>query len=79
MHGQCGVDNPKNVYMQNGSCTNFLPKPLCAITKINDAGFPIYRRREDGKVINKKGVDCDNRYDVPYNKDLSFRYRAHIT
>lgn len=78
VHGPCSPENPKNVCMQEGRCTKFFPKPYSPITKIDDARFPIYRRRDDQQVINKKGIDCDNRYVVSYNKDLSIRYRAHI-
>lgn len=78
IHGPCGLENPSNVCMNNGKCTKFFPKTFSDVTTIDEAGFPNYRRRNDKRVISKKGVDCDNRFVVPYNRTLSLRYRAHI-
>ncbi|XP_024007763.1 uncharacterized protein LOC112083883 [Eutrema salsugineum] len=78
IHGPCGDDNPKNVCMHEKRCTKFFPKPTGSVTKIDDAGFPIYRRRMDQRTILKRGVLCDNRYVVPYNPDLLKRFRAHV-
>ncbi|XP_024010587.1 uncharacterized protein LOC112086018 [Eutrema salsugineum] len=78
IHGPCGDDNPKNVCMHETRCTKFFPKPTGSVTKIDDAGFPIYRRRMDQRTILKRGVLCDNRYVVPYNPDLLKRFRAHV-
>lgn len=78
VHGPCGPANKNNVCMQDGKCSKFFPKPNSTITKIDDGGFPVYRRRDDGRVIKKKNFDCDNRYIVPYNGALLKRYRAHM-
>ncbi|XP_061355352.1 uncharacterized protein LOC133299871, partial [Gastrolobium bilobum] len=34
--------------------------------------------RNDGRVVNKNGVELDNRYVVPYNAHLLLKYQAHI-
>ncbi|XP_074362458.1 uncharacterized protein LOC141702730 [Apium graveolens] len=31
-------------------------------TYFDDCGFPVYRRRNTGRVINKKGINLDNQY-----------------
>ncbi|XP_021974543.1 uncharacterized protein LOC110869610 [Helianthus annuus] len=38
----------------------------------------VYRRRDCGHTVIKKGVQLDNRSVVPYNKSLLRRYQAHI-
>ncbi|XP_024014541.1 uncharacterized protein LOC112088495 [Eutrema salsugineum] len=78
MHGPCGALNKDSVCMAEGKCTKYFPKPFSPITKIDDVGYPIYRRRNDKKVIVKKGIGCDNGFVVPYNKSLTLLYRAHI-
>ncbi|XP_022040106.1 uncharacterized protein LOC110942639 [Helianthus annuus] len=47
-------------------------------TSIDSDGFPLYRRRDSGHTVVKKGVTLDNRSVVPYNKKLLKRYQAHI-
>ncbi|XP_024010412.1 uncharacterized protein LOC112085431 [Eutrema salsugineum] len=78
MHGPCGALNKDSVCMAEGKCTKYFPKPYSPITKIDDVGYPIYRRRNDKKVIVKKGIECDNGFVVPYNRSLTLLYRAHI-
>ena len=43
-----------------------------------DDGYPIYRRRNDGRTVEVRGHVYDNRSVVPYNPYLSKRYNAHI-
>ncbi|XP_024011330.1 uncharacterized protein LOC112086593 [Eutrema salsugineum] len=78
MHGPCGALNKDSVCMAEGKCTKYFPKLFSPITKIDDVGYPIYRRRNDKKVIVKKGIECDNRFLVPYNRSLTLLYMAHI-
>ncbi|XP_074346831.1 uncharacterized protein LOC141685636 [Apium graveolens] len=46
-------------------------------TYFDDCGFPIYKRRKTGITVKKKGIDLDNRYVVPYNRDLLIRFQCH--
>ena len=41
-------------------------------------GYPIYRRRNNGRVYTVKGQDVDNRDVVPYNAYLSKMFNCHI-
>nr|XP_029145224.1 uncharacterized protein LOC114924536 [Arachis hypogaea] len=78
MHGPCGVARKDSPCMENSKCIRHFPKKFVENTTIDDDGYPVYRRREDGKTINKLGVDLDNRYVVPHNRFLLMRYGAHI-
>ncbi|XP_072054150.1 uncharacterized protein [Arachis hypogaea] len=64
MHGPCGVARKDSPCMENSKCIRHFPKKFVENTTIDDDGYPVYRRREDGKTINKSGVDLDNRYVV---------------
>ena len=78
MHGLCGLSNPDSPCMVDGRCTKRFPKDFVEKTYAANDGFPHYRRRNDGKFVNKNGVWLDNRYVVPYNAYLSMKYSAHI-
>ena len=80
IHGPCGDENPKSPCMVDGKCSKHFPRDFVATTTTNKNGYPLYKRREDGTVIQKKGVsiDIDNRWVVPYNPYLSKKYNCHI-
>ncbi|XP_061344069.1 uncharacterized protein LOC133290038 [Gastrolobium bilobum] len=78
IHGPCGPENYKSPCMKDGRCSKKFPKNFCSRTLIDDDGFPHYKRRNDGRVVNKNGVELDNRYVVPYNAHLLLKYQAHI-
>lgn len=78
MHGPCGLFNTNNVCMVDGKCSKNFPKPTNNETSFDKNGFPAYRRREDGRTVNKNGVELNNTYVVPYNKELMRRYQAHM-
>ena len=60
MHGPCGSANPKSPCMMNGKCTKHFPKIFYEETIIDEEGFPVYRRRNDGITIEKNGILLDN-------------------
>jgi hypothetical protein len=78
IHGPCGAANPRSPCMVDNKCMKHFPKKVYNDTVIDEDGYPIYRRRDDGKMVEKNGVLLDNRFVVPYNIDLLVKYQAHI-
>ncbi|CAH1415218.1 unnamed protein product [Lactuca virosa] len=78
IHGPCGAENINCPCMIDKKCSKNFPKQFCNHTSVDQNGFPLYRRRNDGHFVEKSGVKLDNRNVVPYNKYLLKRYQAHI-
>ncbi|XP_035842021.1 uncharacterized protein LOC110923632 [Helianthus annuus] len=78
IHGPCGAANLSCPCMVDNKCSKRFPKKFSDHTVIDSSGFPVYRRRDSGHTVMKKGVQLDNRSVVPYNKGLLKRYQAHI-
>ncbi|XP_037474121.1 uncharacterized protein LOC119350347 [Triticum dicoccoides] len=78
MHGPCGEANPKSPCMEKHMCSNYFPKEFCDETIVDEDNFPRYRRRDNGRQIDKGGVKLNNGSVVPYNKDLLVKFQAHI-
>ncbi|KAK2430307.1 hypothetical protein QL285_028654 [Trifolium repens] len=53
LHGPCGVANTNAPCMPDGVCNKNFPKMFCAETIIDRDGFPVYRRRDDGRHMKK--------------------------
>ncbi|XP_071714697.1 uncharacterized protein [Rutidosis leptorrhynchoides] len=64
--------------MKKGKCSKRFPKDFTNESRFDSEGYPVYRRREDGKFIMKSGTELDNRNVVAYNKTLLKEYQAHI-
>jgi hypothetical protein len=85
MHGPCGtldgnapccIDKDG---VKTGICSKRYPKDYCEHTKACEDGYPIYRRRQNGRIfLTKSGFQLDNRWVVPYNRVLTMKYNAHI-
>ncbi|KAH0644169.1 hypothetical protein KY284_032053 [Solanum tuberosum] len=67
MHGPCGDLNPGCLCMKQGKCSKHFSKKFNNQTTFDADGFLIYRRR-----------NTDNRYVVPYNRNLIVKFDAHI-
>ena len=40
--------------------------------------YPVYRRRNNSRVIHKKVIDLDNQWVIPHNLYLTTKYNVHI-
>ncbi|KAL4626735.1 hypothetical protein ACB092_05G119100 [Castanea dentata] len=78
VHGPCGSINSKASCMIENKCTKHFPKKFCSQTTVDEDGFPIYRRRNNGRFVERNEVKLDNRFIVPYNIDLLVKFQAHI-
>ncbi|XP_074323176.1 uncharacterized protein LOC141660112 [Apium graveolens] len=78
IHGPCRKDYSYSPCMVNGNCGRHFPKRCNAHTFFDDCGFPVYRRRRTGLTVAKKGVELDNQYVVPYNRDLLVHFHCLI-
>ena len=85
-HGPCGViNNDAPCMIDDGGCkkcSKDYPKEFREFTEENEDGYPLYRRRDNGRKIqiksNKKIFELDNRWIVPYNPYLTTKYNCHI-
>ncbi|XP_028116875.1 uncharacterized protein LOC114314599 [Camellia sinensis] len=78
VHGPCGAQNPQAPCMENGRCTKKYRQAFEESTTMDQDGYPIYRRRNSGKVYAVRGQEVDNRDMVPYNAYLFKRFNCHI-
>ena len=82
MHGPCGLDNPNCPCMEDGKCSKHYPMQTRDSTEIDGDGHVLYRRRNDGRYVEKRIrgqiVRLDNRWVVPYNPYLVGRFNCHI-
>ncbi|GKB66411.1 hypothetical protein Tco_0927823 [Tanacetum coccineum] len=70
---------PSAPYMQNSTeCKKHFPKDYCNRTYTDKDGFVHYQRRDTGATVLKEHVELDNRYVVPYNRDLLTTFYTHI-
>ena len=80
VHGPCGTMNPRSPCMNRTSkkCEKFYPKPFQRSTTLGEDGYPLYRRRDDGRAYDVGRHKVDNSWIVPYNPYLSAKYNCHI-
>jgi hypothetical protein len=53
IHGPCGELNRNSVCMEGNKCTKHFTKKFNSETTIDEEGFPIYRRRDDGRLSRR--------------------------
>ena len=79
MHGPCGLLAPNKPCMnEQGVCSKGFPKEFAEETTLPQDQYPVYRRRDNGRCVEKNGMVLDNRWVVPYNPYLVKKYKAHI-
>ena len=83
--GPCGIQNRNSpcINENKNNCTKNFPEKFMDNTDFNnDVGFPLYRRRDDKRIIrfgNEKNERiADNGFVVPYNPYLLLRLQSHI-
>ena len=67
--------------LKKGQCTKKFPKAFCAETHRGENAYAQYVRKhpsEGGRTFNKKGVQFDDSWVVPYNPELLLRMGSHI-
>ncbi len=64
VHGPCGALNPKSPCMDQlkHRCTKRFPKSFNPRTSFDANGYPVYMRRDNGRVLYKNGIPVDNRW-----------------
>ncbi|XP_071688116.1 uncharacterized protein [Rutidosis leptorrhynchoides] len=79
IQGPCGENNPKCpcTDVKKSALSDF-SKPYADVKSVEKDGYPVYKRTENGRKINKQGHNIDNGYVVPYNPWLVKKYQAHI-
>lgn len=64
--------------MKEFKCSKGFPKSFRNHTTVDSDGYPLYRRRDNSRTVDKGGTTLDNRSVVPYNAFLLKRYQSHI-
>ncbi|KAM3342845.1 hypothetical protein P3S68_027811 [Capsicum galapagoense] len=64
--------------MKQGKYRKHFSKKFNSQTTFYADGFSIYRRKNTGSHVKKNIILLDNRYVVPYNRNLIVKFDAHI-
>ncbi|OIW15607.1 hypothetical protein TanjilG_08183 [Lupinus angustifolius] len=60
--------------MKDGNCSQYFPKKIQQSKIVDEDGYHVYMRRDNGNIVEKNGISLDNRYVVPYNPQLLIKY-----
>ncbi|XP_074352664.1 uncharacterized protein LOC141691809 [Apium graveolens] len=74
MHGPCGKDLYTSPCMVKGKCMCHFPKRFNGNTYFDDYGFPVYQRRNTGRVINKKGSTLT----INISRSLKYLFKYYL-
>nr|GEV05639.1 DNA helicase [Tanacetum cinerariifolium] len=78
VHGPCGLLHSDADCMKEGKCGKNFPKKFIAHTFFDADRYVHYRRKETHTCASRRGVDLDNGYIMPYNRQLCLAFHAHI-
>ncbi|KAI5416332.1 hypothetical protein KIW84_041405 [Lathyrus oleraceus] len=78
VHGPCGLENLRSPCMKDTKCSKYYPKKIQATTIVDQDGYPVYKRRDDGHIIDKNGIILHNGHVVPHNPSFFLKYEEHI-
>ncbi|XP_058726583.1 uncharacterized protein LOC131597942 [Vicia villosa] len=78
VHGPCGLANVNSPCMKDRKCSKFYPKKFQPTSIVDQDGYPVYRRRNNGHTIEKNGIIFNSGHVVPHNPSLLLKYEAHI-
>ncbi|XP_031127792.1 uncharacterized protein LOC116029887 [Ipomoea triloba] len=78
IHGPCGLHKTTSPCMVNNKCSKHFPKKFVEVSSWDAEGYPIYKRPDNGRFVQKNEVQLDSRYVVPHNRYLLLKYKAHI-
>jgi len=81
IHKPCDIIDAPCI-QDSGYCKSNYPKPFCDESCVDEKGFPIYRRRDNGREVVKKyngrSITITNKNVVPYNPILLIEFNCHI-
>nr|GEW01750.1 uncharacterized protein [Tanacetum cinerariifolium] len=78
MHGPCGPEHRSFPCMVENKCSKNFLKKFNENTFIDESGYPIYKKTDNGRTVRKQGADLNAGFVVPYNPTLLKTYQAHI-
>ena len=78
MHGPCGFAKTNAICMKKSICSKRFPKQIRNETLIEENGIINYKRRNTDIYVEKENIKLDNRFVVPYNRELCIKFCAHI-
>lgn len=82
IHAPCGAHNLNSRCMKDGRCVKYFPKRFRETTDMVGDGQrinqPEYKRPQDGRGVDLRGIFVDNSWIVPFNRYLIAKYDCHI-
>nr|GEV05712.1 putative reverse transcriptase domain-containing protein [Tanacetum cinerariifolium] len=78
MHGPCDEDDLSQSCRVDRKCSKHFPKKFMQHSSVDSKGFPVNRRRDDRKHVEKSRDHLHNGFVIPYNATLLKHYQCHI-